>query len=189
MKQVVIAFLLFFVCDKTFAQQANTLATRGSWNNYDSIFKSHVGKTYVPFDITTTEGKHLTNQSCKGKIVILNFWFENCGGCRGEIKYLNALYDSLKKDADIEFVAVTFDKKETLPPFIKTFKLNYPIATISSQNEAYRMNYRMGFPTNIILDKSGKVAMMKMGISDKETRFHMSMQQVYDKIKSLKAVN
>ena len=189
MKQTVIALLLFIICDETFAQHANTTATRGFLNNYDSIFKSHVGRTYVPFDITTTDGKHLTNQSCKGKIVILNFWFEDCGGCRGEIKHLNALYDSLKKDPDIEFVAVTFDKEETLPPFIKTFKLHYPIATISSQNEAYRMNYRMGFPTNIILDKSGKVAMMKMGISDKESRFQMSMQQVYDKITSLKAAN
>ncbi|MBS1687133.1 MAG: TlpA family protein disulfide reductase [Bacteroidetes bacterium] len=189
MKQAIIALVLFFICNEAFAQQSTMPAASALGNNYESIFKSHVGNTYVPFDITTTDGRHLTNQSCKGKIVVLNFWFEDCGGCRGEIKYLNALYDSLKKDTDVEFVAVTFDKKETLPSFIKTFKLNYPIATISSQNEAYRMNYRMGFPTNIILDKSGKVAMMKMGISDKESRFHMSTQQVYDKISSLKAVN
>lgn len=180
MRYLLIVFLLLISCI-AFAQ----LSGRGSGINFDSVFKSHVGKQYVPFDITTTDGKHLTNESCKGKIVILNYWFEDCGGCRGEIKYLNALYDSLKHDPSIDFVAITFDKKETLPSFVQTFKLRYPIATIPSQYEAYRLNYRMGFPTNIIIDKTGKVAMMKMGISEKENMLHMSMQQVYDKIAEL----
>lgn len=189
MKQFIIALLLLTAQVANAQQQSTDTYSRESWNNFDSIFKSHVGKQYVPFDITTTDGKRLTNESCKGKIVILNYWFENCGGCRGEIKYLNALYDSLKHDPSIEFVAVTFDKKETLPAFIQTFKLRYPIATIPNQYEAYRLNYRMGFPTNFIIDKAGKVAMMKMGISEKETMLQMSMQQVYDKIAKLKSTN
>lgn len=184
MRYLHIVFLLF-ICSNAFAQ----FSGRGSGINFDSVFKSHVGKQYVPFNITTTDGRHLTNESCKGKIVVFNYWFEDCGGCRGEIKYLNALYDSLKHDPLIEFVAVTFDKKETLPAFIQTFKLHYPIATIPSQYEAYRLNYRMGFPTNFIIDKTGKVAMMKMGVSEKESKLHMSMQQVYDKIAELKNAN
>ncbi|MGN6567905.1 MAG: TlpA family protein disulfide reductase [Flavipsychrobacter sp.] len=189
MKQLIIVLLLLTGQVATAQQRSAGTYSRGTWNNFDSIFRSHIGKQYVPFDVTTTDGKHLTNETCKGKILILNLWFEECGGCRGEIKYLNALYDSLKHDPSIEFVAITFDKEETLSAFVQTFKLHYPIATVPSQTESYRLNYHMGFPTNFIIDKTGKIAMMKLGISERESQINMSLQQVYDKIAELKSTN
>ena len=104
--------------------------------NWDSLQASHVGKIYMPFDVVTLDGKHINNESLKGKITWLNFWFENCPGCRNEFDKLNRLYDSLKNDPDFQFIAITYDKKETLPAFIKQFNLNYPIATVENENIA-----------------------------------------------------
>lgn len=155
--------------------------------NWDSLQASHAGKTYMPIEVTTLDGKVINNVSLKGKITWLNFWFEACPGCRNEFDKLNRLYDSLKHDTDFQFVAITYDKQETLPAFIKEFNLNYPIATVQNEAIAQTLNYRNGFPTNILLDKDGKVVFVRFWLMDKEAKYGITLQQAYKLIGELRA--
>jgi peroxiredoxin len=140
----------------------------------------------MPFDVTTLDGKHINNISLIGKITWLNFWFEDCPGCRNEFDKLNRLYDSLKTDTDFQFVAITYDKKETLPAFIKQFNLKYPIATVANSAVAQILNYANGFPSNILIDKQGKVVFVRFWLMDREAKYGITLQQAYQKIAKLK---
>ena len=51
-----------------------------------------------PFRVISMDGKVITNESCKGKVTFISFWFEGCTGCRAEFAEMNELYDSLKND-------------------------------------------------------------------------------------------
>jgi cytochrome c biogenesis protein CcmG/thiol:disulfide interchange protein DsbE len=172
-----ITIILLFLSIQLYAQPKT---------NWDSLQTSHVGKPYLQFEATTLDGKKINNESLKGKITWLNFWFEACPGCRNEFDKLNRLYDSLKNDPDFQFVAITYDKKETLPAFIKQFGLNYPIATVANQDIAYNMNYRNGFPTNILIDKEGNIVFVRFWLMDREAKYGVTMEQAYKYIGELK---
>lgn len=154
-----ISFLLFVLCEAAIGQTPHS-KTGKLWAlpNMDSIYK---GSAYVPFEMTTLDGRRLTNELCKGKVVFMDFWFEGCRGCREEFGELNELYDSLKNNPDYIFVGVTFDKPETLPEFIDKYKLRYPIASVS-EDAIKEMNYKEGFPTKVIIDKNGNIAYLGM---------------------------
>ncbi len=150
------------------------------------LSKNHNGEKYVPFEITTLDGKKINNESLVGKVTFINFWFEGCLGCRSEFQRLNELYDSLKTNSSFQFVSVTFDSLQTLPDFIKKFDLQFPIACIKDINEAWRMNLRFGFPTNIIVDKHGVIFMATMKkVADKNGLLFMSLHDVLFTMRSL----
>jgi len=185
MKTSLISFLIIFLLCTTVvsAQQKNSYKKP----DYDSIQNSYVGLTYVPIDVISLDGRHITNASLKGKVTWLNFWFEACPGCRNEFDKLNKLYDSLKNDPDFQFIAITYDKKETLLPFIKQFDLHYPVATVNSQIETDRLSYTHGYPTNIIIDKDGKVALVRWWLMEREAKYGITLQDAYKLIAQLKA--
>ncbi len=122
----------------------------------------------MPIDVTTLEGKHITNESCKGKVTFLNFWFETCAGCMQELPELNKVYDSLKDDPNFQFVAITFESKESIPAFLKDHNMPFPIACVKSEAETKRLNYRNGYPLNIVLDKDGKIMIMGAHVVEEE---------------------
>ncbi len=154
-------------------------APRSAWlpKNVDSIYK---GTAYVPFDVVTLDGRHFNNANCKGKVVFLDFWFEGCGGCRGDFGQLNTLYDSLKNDPSYVFLSVTFDPPETIPAFLKQYKLRYPVAT-TTEPAIREMNYHQGFPSKVIIDKEGKIAYIGMQYFPKPEEVPAIMRRLKNK--------
>jgi cytochrome oxidase Cu insertion factor (SCO1/SenC/PrrC family) len=143
-------------------QQSDIKAkSRWSFAYGDSVNNTFTGTAYVPFDITTLDGKLITTESSKGKITIFCFWFEGCTGCRAEVNELNALYDSLKNNPGYQFAAITFDDKESLPGFVTKYNIHYPIATVDKEDEFKRLNYHNGCPSLLILDKEERIQFEK----------------------------
>lgn len=188
MKQVFFTTLLCVLCPTILFAQKDANSPHKNANvfpNYDSMQRSHIGKTYPAFEITTLDGRKINQNSLIGKVTWLNFWFEDCPGCRNEFDKLNKLYDSLKNNPDFQFVAITYDRKETLPEFIKQFKLNFPIATVPSEAIAQTMNYGNGFPTNMIIDKHGKVALVRWWLTERPAKYGILMDDAYKMIAEL----
>lgn len=185
MKTTFISLLIVFLFSVTIVSAQQKSGYKKP--DYDSLQNSYTGLTYVPIDVTSLDGRHITNASLKGKITWLNFWFEACPGCRNEFEKLNKLYDSLKNDPDFQFIAITYDRKETLLPFIKQFNLHYPIATVNSQVETDRLSYTHGYPTNIVIGKDGKVALVRWWLMEREAKYGITLQDAYKLIEQLKA--
>ena len=118
---------------------------------------AHRGEPYLPFRIKGQDGKLVDNESLKGKVVFLNFWFEGCPGCVKEMPHLNSIYNELKADTSFRMYGVTFDSEESVATFLKTKKVDYPLAFTTSEGESRRLNLNNGYPTTIILDREGKV--------------------------------
>jgi peroxiredoxin len=125
--------------------------------NWDSINNSRLGMDYVPFSITTLDGRKIDNSTTKGKVVFFTFWFKACAPCLKEFAELNELYGKFNNDSNVVFVAITFDKEEDIRDVLSNHDVKFPIAKVPSIKEARRMNYDSGFPSLIILDKFGKV--------------------------------
>lgn len=121
----------------------------------DYINENVVGKPFQSFNIKSGK-KKFTNETLKGKVVFLNFWFENCPPCRAEFRSLNWLYNNYKDSEEFEFISLTFEEYDAIDRVKNQFNVQFPIYYLSSQN-CQKLMYESGYPTNIILDKDGIV--------------------------------
>jgi thiol-disulfide isomerase/thioredoxin len=108
----------------------------------------------------------------RGKVVLLNFWATDCGGCVLEIPSVIEL-EKAYKDKGFTAVGVSMDiSYESLKdaneawgrvrPFIAKHGVNYPIAMGDDEiSKAYALN---AFPATYLIDKSGKIAVAYVGV-------------------------
>ena len=96
----------------------------------------------------------VNNESVKGKVVLINFWFEGCHPCMAEMAAFNDLFNRMKNSKDFIFISVTRDDKETIKRVKEKFSLDFDVFSASGK-ECQRLTFGCGYPTSIILDKKG----------------------------------
>jgi peroxiredoxin len=188
MKQIILVLLISIPALDIFGQSNNSMVKKNNYINMDSLYKACIGYEYKPIiDINTIDGKRLTNNSFEGKVTFINFWFEMCWPCRAEFGKLNELFDSVKNDSDILFISITFDSLQTLRGFIKKAGIHYPVATTNSKLKSRQLNYSMGFPSSIIIDRKGRIAFIaEKAISDEESEYKANIHRVLAIMRKMK---
>lgn len=114
-----------------------------------------INKPYPAFSAQSGNIVH-SNESLKGKVVFINFWFAQCHPCIEEMDDLNKLYDKFSADSGFVFLSFTFDSPEEVEASRKKYNFRYPVFSVS-RKECYRLNLSNGFPFNIILDRKGYI--------------------------------
>ena len=121
------------------------------------------GKTIPDFTLEDMEGNSYSTTSLAGKTVVFNTWFIKCKPCVMEMPELNELVHKYKKNTDIVFLGVTFDKTSDVESFLQEHAFDYNI--ITDQMEYLGSLQISGYPTNFVVDGSGKVLFTSIGYS------------------------
>lgn len=120
------------------------------------------GSVLPAFELYDIQGKKYSNESIKGKFVIINCWYISCVPCVKEIPELNELVKKYKKREDILFLAVGFDGKNEMIDFNKQRKFNY---NLIYNGESY-LRYIVGiesYPTHVVIQPDGTIAKIVPG--------------------------
>jgi peroxiredoxin len=124
------------------------------------------------FQLVTQDGTKMQISDYRGKVVLLNFWATDCGGCVLEIPSFIEL-EKAYKDKGFTAVGVSMDiSYEDLKdaneawgrvrPFVAKHGVNYPIAMGDDAiSKAYALN---AFPATYLIDKSGNIAVAYVGM-------------------------
>ncbi|MCS3737059.1 peroxiredoxin family protein [Mucilaginibacter dorajii] len=133
-------------------------------SNWSKPFESEYFKTGEPIKLFSTHdinGNKLSLKELRGKVVVLNFWFIGCPACMQEIPELNEVSAKYKDNPNVVFIAVALDFKSDLKKFLATTPFNYQVV---NEGGIYAKEYGIAlYPTNLILDKEGKVALHWVG--------------------------
>lgn len=114
------------------------------------------GKTLPKFNFIDLDGRIYNQETTKGKIVVLKFWFIGCVPCVQEMPALNKLVNQYKNRKDIVFVSLAFDKKEDLKKFLVKTTFNY--AVVANQKDYLIKDLGItSFPTHTVINKKGIV--------------------------------
>jgi cytochrome oxidase Cu insertion factor (SCO1/SenC/PrrC family) len=119
-----------------------------------TVFKT--GNKIINFSAYDMDGNRIDTKELKGKVLVINFWFTTCPPCKKERPYLNKIVDDYKSDSNIVFLAIALDPKEKLRTYLKENEFKYNVIPEGGQiADDLKVS---GYPTQLILDKEGKVA-------------------------------
>jgi peroxiredoxin len=104
--------------------------------------------------LTDIKGEVHSLETLKDKIIVIDFWFINCGPCIKEIPDLNKLKAEFEMD-EVEWFAVTYDPKEKVERFLERLKFDYTIVP-DSKHLTDRFDIRF-YPTTLIIDENRKI--------------------------------
>jgi peroxiredoxin len=142
----------------------------------EKIIQGLIGCKAPNFNVKTIKGETLKLSELKGKVVVINFWFEACAPCIAEIPALNRLKEDYKTK-DVVFIAFGRDDTQSIKDFLKSRNFNYHL--VSSDYDLTE-DYCLisGWPTNMVLDKDGVLRQIFSGGRTDEK----AKTEAYDKI-------
>ncbi|MGH7833121.1 MAG: peroxiredoxin family protein [Candidatus Binatia bacterium] len=108
------------------------------------------------FALPNPDGKKLSLNDFRGKVVFLNFWASWCVPCREEMPAMERLYQEFKgKGLEILAVNVKDTRKDALA-FVKELKLSYPIL-LDPEGQVGLLYGAWGLPATYLIDEKGMV--------------------------------
>jgi len=141
------------------------------------ILQGLVGCKAPNFNVKTIKGETLKLNELKGKVVVINFWFEGCAPCIAELPALNKLNEDYKTK-DVVFIAFGKDDTQTIMDFLKRRDFNFNHVS-SDYDLSTDYCIVAGWPTNMVLDKNGVVRQIFCGGQLDER----AKTEAYDKMK------
>jgi peroxiredoxin len=126
------------------------------------------------FVLEAASGKKVSLAVYRGKVVLLDFWATECGGCIKELPGFMELAQAYK-NKDFAVVGVSMDilyeglknAEEAwgrVNPFVQTHKVNYPI--LMGDDLVTKSFDIKAMPVTYLIDKSGRIAASYVGVVD-----------------------
>jgi thiol-disulfide isomerase/thioredoxin len=139
-----------------------------------SVGTGHHHSTYgggelIDFTLPDVEGNKRSLHEWRGKVIVLNFWATWCPPCREEIPLFISLQKKHQAD-DLQIIGVAIDNPAAVRVYRQSVRMNYPI--LIGENDAMPLlaqyGNRMGsLPFTVIIDRSGSIAVRKLGVFNK----------------------
>jgi len=111
---------------------------------------------------STYDGRPVTIEDLRGRVVVLSFWSTTCAICREEMPELNAVVNSLSKKNTL-FLGVTLDSSARLQRYLN---FNRVMFTVVPNGFGILLKYAdrdsegrvsMPYPTYIVLGETGAI--------------------------------
>jgi peroxiredoxin len=125
-----------------------------------------IGTEAPDFALPTMRGDTVLLSALRGKVVLLDFWYQGCYPCRLAIPGLQHLHDSCSTQNVVILGLNAYDKADdrNLLKFLESRKVTYPIL-IGAEKTAAAYQVR-GYPTVYIIGRDGRVAWTQVGYGE-----------------------
>ncbi|ABS45836.1 TlpA family protein disulfide reductase [Yersinia pestis] len=142
----------------------------------EKVALGEVAPTLAAYDL---QGEAVALEQWEGKLVYLNFWSVNCGGCLAEMATLNQLSQEYQDQAVV--VAINTDPEQVeIAPVLAQHNINYPVIRdqLGITQERYQV---IGTPTSFLIDRNGKVIEWHQGVRNEQELTALFKQKVSEK--------
>lgn len=131
------------------------------------------------FTLKDVDGKTVRLSDYKGKVIILDFWATWCGPCKVEIPWF-VEFQQKYGPSGLQVVGVSVDDTvEMLRPFIKQFKMNYPVLQGRNHDDIQNAYGPLwGIPVTAVISRDARICVKHSGIAS-------SKENLEKEIKSL----
>lgn len=115
------------------------------------------------YSVTTLDGRILSPDSLRGKVVLVNFWATWCLPCRVEMPALQSMAER-HRDAGLVVLGLSRDlgPEDGVRRFLDERNITYPVAIVGRDLEQ-RFGGLVGYPTSLLVDRTGRVRHKALG--------------------------
>ncbi len=117
------------------------------------------GKVVSDFSATDLDGKPISLQDYRGKVVLLGFWEMGCGFCINEMPNLKNVYDTYK-DQGFDIIGVSLDEETELRDYIQENNIQWRqiCSGERGKNDPLVQQFEItGIPSQWLIDRDGKL--------------------------------
>lgn len=134
---------------------------------YKSMMKAEIGFPAPPFTLQDLDGKMISLGDFKGKYVLVDFWYHNCGFCRKMAPGLRNIYADLQQKG-FEIVSISIDGKGNEKEWRDAIKEDGATWTeLWDYDKTMPDQYGVvGYPHMFLLDKDGKLLQQIIGYTE-----------------------
>ena len=118
-----------------------------------------VGKKAIDFSVKDLDGKDLSLEKYRGKVVLLDFWAVWCGPCIAEMPNVKGVYEKYK-DANFQIIGISLDKsRDTLVGYLEKQGIAWPQFFDGNdwQNQVAEMYGIRAIPHMYLIDGEGVI--------------------------------
>ena len=143
---------------------------------------THVTNAEAPqFTLQPISPGPVPTTAMPGKILVLDFFATWCSPCIAELPELERLRADLQTKRDIEFVLVGTNSGGDTPERVRAFAqrrhISFPIA-FDPERRAQHAFGLSGFPSLVVIDRTGRVRLTHQGYNTSETTFRYDLRQL-----------
>lgn len=119
------------------------------------------------FSATTTTGEKFTNDSIKGKVVLLEFWTTWCGFCADEAAFVDKIGHELAQKGLLLLAIDVGESKKTVKKYLEQHPRDCRIVMMEDTNLA-AMYQATVYPIYVVIYRDGNIAGTQRGASGEE---------------------
>ena len=152
-----------------------------AWTLRDRFTPVGVGSRVPVYTARTLDGRSVSLQSLRGKVVVLNVWATWCKPCRAEMPALERLQHKFGADG-LEVVAVSVDAPlGTLAPagqrggdvraYVESLGLTFMVLH-DPQRSIEQLFLVQGLPTTFVIDRNGRIDQKIVGAREWDAPYY-----------------
>lgn len=122
-------------------------------------------------DVTyhTLDGRQVSSQDLRGKVVLVKFWATSCVTCVQQMPGTTEVFEKLgPRGYEVIAVAMDYDPIEYVRNFTERRKLPFMVAHDASGEIAHAFGDVQLTPTAFLIDKRGRIVKRYLGNYDKD---------------------
>ena len=128
-----------------------------------TFYSPKTGEQFPQFKEKDMDGCTWTNDSIRGRVMVLNLWYSGCGPCRAEMPELSTWKELLP---DVKFFSATYHDAETAKRI--TDKHNFTWTHLVEAKDMMSWIGTEGFPFTVVVVKQGIVRYAVHGTSEEK---------------------
>ena len=115
------------------------------------------------FSLRDINGKQVSLEDYKGKVVLVNFWATWCGPCQAEMPHLQKMYVDLE-DQGFVVLSISADNARDaskVKPLVKRNRYTFPVLLDKDSTVVNQYNPESVLPYNVLIGRDGNIIWQK----------------------------